>query len=96
MITTPKSGTQYASELLTALAATGIRQLSPGGKARAFCDAVAAKLGESGRQLVRNVSLTSKGNMLQGLGPARRALRYPPPANRCRAGASQPCSKPRR
>ncbi len=46
MVQKPKSFAEYQSDILTALAATGIRQLAPGGKARAFGDIVADKLGE--------------------------------------------------
>ena len=47
MIQKPKSVQIYQSEILSAFAAAGIRQLSPGGKARAFSDIVGDKIGES-------------------------------------------------
>lgn len=40
MIQTPKSTAAYQASLLAALQATGITQLSPGGKARAFMDTI--------------------------------------------------------
>ena len=71
MITTPKSGTQ-TSELLTALTATGIRQTSPGGKARAFCDAVADQLGSFEARFYNNLAQTllpfATGDSLDFLG----------------------------
>ena len=41
----PTSGTTYQTQILTALANTGITQLSPGGKARAFSDIVGDVMG---------------------------------------------------
>lgn len=41
----PQSATIFQSYLLSALQGTGITQTSPGGKARAFCDAVGSQLG---------------------------------------------------
>jgi uncharacterized phage protein gp47/JayE len=41
----PTSGTTYQNQILNALAASGITQLSPGGKARAFADIVGSVLG---------------------------------------------------
>ena len=46
MIQTPKTSAVYQVDILQALADTGIRQFSAGGKARAYCDIVADKLGE--------------------------------------------------
>jgi uncharacterized phage protein gp47/JayE len=46
MIQAPKSPAAYAADLLAGLQATGIQQTSPGGKARAFVDIVASKMGE--------------------------------------------------
>lgn len=46
MIQTPKSSIQYASEILTALQATGITNTSPGGKARALADIIADRMGD--------------------------------------------------
>lgn len=45
-IQTPKSGTQYASEILAILQATGILNTSPGGKARALADIIADRMGD--------------------------------------------------
>lgn len=45
MIQRPTSIEQYQSDIFSALAQTGIRQLAPGGKARAFVDIVADKIG---------------------------------------------------
>jgi hypothetical protein len=45
-IQSPKSAASYQSEILAALAVTGIKQTAPGGKARAFCDIVGQKLGD--------------------------------------------------
>jgi len=45
-IQTPKTSTQYASEILTALQATGIKNTSPGGKARALADIIADRMGD--------------------------------------------------
>lgn len=44
-IQTPKSSTQYASELLAALSTTGVTNTTPGGKARALADAIASEMG---------------------------------------------------
>ncbi len=41
----PISGPTYQNNILNALATSGITQLSPGGKARAFADAVGDQLG---------------------------------------------------
>ena len=43
----PKSAQSYQSDILSSLMQTGITQTAPGGKARAFCDIVGAKVGES-------------------------------------------------
>lgn len=45
-IQTPKSGTQYASEILAILQSTGIMNTSPGGKARALADIIADRMGD--------------------------------------------------
>lgn len=45
-IQSPKSSSQYASEILTALQATGITNTAPGGKARALADILANKMGQ--------------------------------------------------
>jgi uncharacterized phage protein gp47/JayE len=44
-IQTPKSSTQYASEVLAALENTGITNTTPGGKARALADIIADRMG---------------------------------------------------
>lgn len=44
-IQTPKSGTQYATEVLAALQATGVTNTTPGGKARALADIIADEMG---------------------------------------------------
>jgi uncharacterized phage protein gp47/JayE len=54
----PKSAFSYQSEILAALMQTGIRQTSPGGKARAFCDIVGAKLGDLETNQYINISQT--------------------------------------
>jgi uncharacterized phage protein gp47/JayE len=46
VIQAPKSATSYQTDILQALANTGIRQFAAGGKARAYADIVADKLGE--------------------------------------------------
>jgi len=43
-VQTPQNYSGYQSDILAALSATGIRQLAPGGKARAFCDIFANEL----------------------------------------------------
>lgn len=45
-IQTPKSGTQYAQEILAILQSTGILNTSPGGKARALADIIADRMGD--------------------------------------------------
>jgi uncharacterized phage protein gp47/JayE len=50
-VQSPKAYSGYQTDILAALSATGIRQLAPGGKARAFGDIVANELAElEGRQ----------------------------------------------
>jgi hypothetical protein len=56
MIQAPKTTAVYQLDILNALAATGIRQLAPGGKARAFADAVADKLAELDRRSFSNLN----------------------------------------
>jgi uncharacterized phage protein gp47/JayE len=46
MIQTPKSPAVYQAEILQILTNSGIKQTNPGGKARAFADIIAAKIGE--------------------------------------------------
>jgi uncharacterized phage protein gp47/JayE len=58
MIQKPQSTALYQQNILDALVQTGIRQTSPGGKARAFCDIVGDQLGSlEARQFV-NLSQT--------------------------------------
>lgn len=59
-IQTPKSPTQYASEVLGALQATGISNTSPGGKARALADIISSEMGT----LEINVFIQSSQNLL--------------------------------
>lgn len=54
----PKPIASYQAEILAALTQTGIRQTSPGGKARAFCDIVGAKLGDLETRQYINISQT--------------------------------------
>lgn len=72
MIQTPKSGTQYASEILAVLQASGIKNTSPGGKARALADVIADKMGElESRQFVtvsQNILAYAVGSALDSLG----------------------------
>jgi uncharacterized phage protein gp47/JayE len=56
MIQTPKSPSVYAAEILAALQGTGVKQTSPGGKARAFADAIAGQLGELEARQYINIS----------------------------------------
>jgi len=46
-IQAPKSASSYQNDILAGLMLTGITQTAPGGKARAFCDIVGSKIGES-------------------------------------------------
>lgn len=45
-IQTPKSASQYATEILAALQSTGVTNTTPGGKARALADIIADRMGE--------------------------------------------------
>lgn len=71
-IQTPKSGTQYASEILAALQATGIKNTTPGGKARALADIIADRMGElESRQFItasQNLLPYATGDALDALG----------------------------
>jgi hypothetical protein len=58
MIQAPKTVDLYQKQMLDALVLTGIKQTNPGGKARAFCDIVAAALGESEMRQFSNISQT--------------------------------------
>lgn len=71
-IQTPKSNTQYASEILAALQTTGITNTTPGGKARALADIIADRMGElESRQFIAASQLLlpyATGNALDSLG----------------------------
>lgn len=54
----PKTLAEYQVDILGALTKTGIRQLSPGGKARAFADIVASKLAELDATQYANLTQT--------------------------------------
>jgi phage-related baseplate assembly protein len=55
-IQTPQNYAGYESDILTALSNTGIRQLAPGGKARAFGDIVANELAELESRQFANIA----------------------------------------
>lgn len=71
-IQTPKSGTQYASEILAALQATGVTNTTPGGKARALADIIADRMGDlESRQFVTASQMLlpyATGDALDALG----------------------------
>lgn len=71
-IQTPKSSTQYASEILAALQATGIKNTTPGGKARALADIIADRFGElETRQFItasQNLLPYATGDALDAIG----------------------------
>lgn len=71
-IQTPKSGAQYASEILAVLQATGIKNTSPGGKARALADIIADRMGALESRQFTNVSQSllpfAQGDALDALG----------------------------
>lgn len=71
-IQTPKSSSQYQSEILTALQATGVRQTAVGGKARALADIIGDELGQlESRQFVaisQNLLPYATGTALDALG----------------------------
>ena len=52
----PQTYTGYQADILAALSATGIRQLAPGGKARAFGDIVANELAELENRQFQNIA----------------------------------------
>ncbi len=68
----PKSGTQYASEILAVLQTTGIKNTSPGGKARALADIIADRMGSLEVRLFTTVSQNmlpyATGDALDSLG----------------------------
>jgi uncharacterized phage protein gp47/JayE len=72
MIQAPKSLAGYESDLLASLTATGITQTSPGGKARAFTDAVASEMATLDSITYSNIAQTllpySSGNNLDYIG----------------------------
>jgi len=55
-VQTPKTYSSHQSDILAALSATGIRQLAPGGKARAFGDIVANELAELENRQFLNIA----------------------------------------
>lgn len=79
MIQTPRGSESYRSEILEALAQTGIRQLSPGGKARAFADIVGDKIGQMEAQQFLNLANTllpyATGDALDLLGEVHGVFR---------------------
>jgi uncharacterized phage protein gp47/JayE len=81
MIQKPKPTSLYQSEILAALTATGIRQTSPGGKARAFCDIVGDKIGEMETRQYVNLSQTllpyATGTSLDAIGEVLGVRRVP-------------------
>jgi len=58
MIQSPKSSTVYANELLAALVATGVKQTSPGGKARAITDTLSDQMSALELQQFSNLAQT--------------------------------------
>lgn len=78
-IQTPKSGTQYATEILAALQTTGVTNTTPGGKARALADIIADRMGElESRQFIAASQLLlpyATGNALDALGAIYRVQR---------------------
>lgn len=58
MIQKPPTIAEHQRDFLVGLAQTGIRQLAPGGKARAFCDIVADKLGQLEARQFANLGQT--------------------------------------
>ncbi len=72
MIQKPTTAEQYRAEMLQALSATGIKQLSPGGKARAFFDICADMIGRSEQAQFFNISQTmlpyATGDSLDAIG----------------------------
>ncbi len=96
MIQAPKTVDIYQKEILEALTATGIRQTSPGGKARAFCDIVASALGESETRQFANLSQTllpyATGSALDYLGEIVGVRRIP---RQTRSLLPEPTSCPR-
>jgi|HubBroStandDraft_4_1064222.scaffolds.fasta_scaffold775368_1 hypothetical protein len=55
-VQTPQNYAGYQTDILAALSATGIRQLAPGGKARAFGDIVANELAELENRQFSNIA----------------------------------------
>lgn len=81
MIQKPTTAEQYRSEMLKALAATGIKQLAPGGKARAFCEICADMIGRSEQAQFFNISQTmlpfATGDALDAIGQIYGVTRIP-------------------
>lgn len=82
MTQAPKSFATHQVDILGAMAKTGIRQLSPGGKARAFCDILASKLATEGTDQYLNISQTllpyATGTSLDMLGQVHGVDRIQP------------------
>jgi hypothetical protein len=71
-IQSPKSAASYSADILSALAQSGITQLAPGGKARAFADIMASELGVIETNDFINITATllpfATGNSLDLIG----------------------------
>lgn len=71
-IQTPKSSTQYASEVLAALQTTGITNTTPGGKARALADIISDEMGSLETRVfisaTQNLLPYATGNALDAIG----------------------------
>lgn len=71
-IQTPQNTPAYQAAILAAMTATGITNLAPGAKARAFCDAVGDQLGQLETRQYINLSQTllpyATGNALDMIG----------------------------
>jgi hypothetical protein len=81
MIQKPTTAEQYRIEILQSLATTGVKQLSPGGKARAFFDIVADMIGRSEQAQFYNISQTllpyATGDSLDAIGQIYGVTRIP-------------------
>ena len=55
-VQTPETYSGYETDILNALSQTGIRQLAPGGKARAFGDIVANELADLEQRQFANIA----------------------------------------
>jgi uncharacterized phage protein gp47/JayE len=81
MVQTPKSSAAYQSDLLNSLTSTGITQTNPGGKARAFSDAVANEMATLDASTYGNIGQTliayATGNNLDYIGSVFGVYRIP-------------------